>query len=298
MKKNIFLPIICVAFLFTQCKKQVAETNSEPAGQYQNKEIKTETEINREFAATFLPGTGRYTFPASFTVGNMPYVIDQGSTWSCGSHAASTLHSKWVHDTKGYVYNEYGAIMSAYYIYNHIQPIFWESWNIFGFLRDRGNVNQAWWPVNAPWGSSNYNSFSQYDWIAPIYKVPGFYYIPLISGSRATNSAVLDLDHIKYIISTFNRPIAVRVSLNPNGQINLDANATWSDYGFTKNITTIPYQHWITIYGYDGPSDCFLAQNSWGTGWAKSNAGRFKIKTNTLRWAANDAVFLKYGQYN
>jgi hypothetical protein len=312
MKKHTYATIACIMLLFIQCRKQeITPVDNVSIQQSAIPGSKSEAEINREFAAAFLNTTSRYVFPDSYTISDMPPVLDQGMNvtivqpgmiaalnqginWTFGSHAAATLHSKMIRVSKGLPYSDSGAIMSPYYIYNNIWPNIIATESIFGFLYHTGNLNQATWPVNAPQGSANFIFYSQFNGMAAANKTGGIFYIPMISGTRASSNAVLDMDHIKYIIGAFNRPVAVRVFIDKFKGITLDADGVWSKIGFQKVTAHIYQQHWVTLYGYDAPSDCFLAQNSWGVNWLNSDAGKFKIKAQTLKYATNDAVFLKF----
>jgi hypothetical protein len=304
MKKLLFAAIAFL--LFFSCRKTDRYTKEESPAKDEfiagkNKDHQVLLALMNKEGITPVPNTTT-SRPYSYTWFNIPdmpppYASQTGNT--CGSHAAATLLSKWCRDTKGYVYNDYGAKMSPYFIYDNlvyrgiISPyFFWYGPTIFNFIRDNGDVNLAWWNTavsNSPEFWSRYNAIG---WIAQNYKAPQAKWIPWYYNGVFSEP---DQSEIKYVVSTLRRPVAVRfmaATANyaaPTPHIVIDQNNNWTNW----NNVTLPYnQHWAVIWGYDDNAKKYNIMNSWGPGWG--SYGSFWVPYDAIKYNVQEAVYLNY----
>jgi hypothetical protein len=296
--KRLILLATPFLFLFS-CKKNIGE--KEETGLKELKDIENVKKADHQLLSDMMAKDGIQPVKSSgdqnraysyswFNIPDMPppYASQLGNT--CGSHAAATLLSKWCRDTKGYAYNDYGAKMSPYFIYDNLiyrniasAASFWYGSTIYNFIRDNGDVNLAWWN---PWvANSNqyWQRFNSIGWIAQSYKAPQANWMPNLA-----NSTQIDQTEIKYAVGNLRRPVAIRMILPVTG-IQLDGNNNWINW-YTSYY---PWnQHWMTIWGYDDNARKFNVMNSWGPGWGSS--GSFWMPYDAISTFGLEAIRLGY----
>jgi hypothetical protein len=232
------------------------------------------------------------TPPAADRVLNMPRVLHQGQTNSCGSFAASLVHSKAILNSGvfgGYAWND-NRQRSPWLVWNNLSStFFWWASRIAGKFRAVGAPSLNEMPTEGTAMTQQViNSGGEYN--TANFGSKGFGDLTTWGGSVGGNAAT-GLSVIKDVIHNYNVPLSVILYIDLVGEpINLDANNTWSNHNAFRNLVSL---HYVTIYGYDDTRGVVLAQNSWGTGWG--NNGRFEITYAKLAtsWANNICIAMK-----
>lgn len=227
--------------------------------------------------------------PAVDQVFNMPRVLSQGQTNSCGSFSASIVHSKVLLNTG--VFGNWAwddnKQRSPWHVWNSLPPaFFWYAQNIAAEFNAIGAPSLNQMPLESTvLNQATINSASEYN--GANFGAKGFGNLVTWGGGIGGGIDV-GLGVVRDIVHNYNIPVSILVYTDLFGSaINLDANNAWSNAGAFKNMTSL---HYVTIYGYDDNRRVVLAQNSWGTGWG--NNGRFEISYDKLanHWAYNICV--------
>jgi hypothetical protein len=300
MKKMIGFAALLL--MFAACKKTATTEKQLPAGytmeqlaEAKNKDYQVVAQILKEAGISFggNPRPNRAYSYSWFNIPDMPppYAAQSGN--SCGSHAAATVQSKWCRDSKGYQYNDYGAIMSPYYLYDNLlyngNPIisgtFWYGSTIYTYIRNNGNVNLAWWRNWSNTRNEYLSKQSAYGWIAANYKAPQAAWIPFPYNGVFYQP---DLSEIKYAVGNLRRPVAIRMMIPTTG-MQLDGNNNYINW----NQNIVPWnQHWMVIWGYDDNAQKFNVMNSWGPGWG--SYGSCWMPYDALKYNCQEAIYLNY----
>jgi hypothetical protein len=229
------------------------------------------------------------TPPAADQVYNMPRVLQQGQTNSCGSVAASIVYSKVLLNTG--VFGNYGwddnKQRSPWYIWKHLPTaFFWYAQNIAGKVAEIGAPSLNQMPAeNTALTQATINSAYEYN--KANFGSKGHGNLNTWGGGIGGGINV-GLNVIRDIVHNYNSPLSILLYTDlVGGAINLDGNNVWNNVGAYRNLTSL---HYVTIYGYDDNRQVVLAQNSWGTGWG--NNGKFEISYAKLadHWAYNICV--------
>jgi hypothetical protein len=228
------------------------------------------------------------TPPAADLITNMPRVLHQGQTNSCGSFAASIVHSKTILNTG--VFGTYAwsddRQRSPWHVWNNLPTaFFWYAQNIAGKFDEVGAPSLNQMPTEGTvLNQATINSAAEYN--GDNFGAKGFGNLNTWGGGIGGGITV-GLDVIRDVIHNYNVPLSILVYTDMVGTINLDGNFVWNNVGAYRNLSSL---HYVTIYGYDDNRQVVLAQNSWGTSWGRN--GKFEISYAKLadHWAYNICV--------